>query len=59
MPPAWAGRPRGKLLAEWVKEVGESERRVVMAGIRAETSPDTKVGRLPTGLSSRDSLHNL
>ena len=32
------------------KDGGESERLIVMIGIRAETSPDTKVGPLPPGL---------
>jgi len=43
----------------WVKEVGESERRVVMVRIRVAISLDAKAGPLPTGLSSRDNLRNL
>jgi len=56
MLPATAGEPRGTLWAWWVKECGESECPAVMAGIRAATSPDTKVGRLPHGHSWRENL---
>lgn len=47
--PETAGEPQGTLLALRVKEGGESEGPTVIAGIRAATSPDTKVGRLPPG----------
>ncbi|MFL9935334.1 hypothetical protein P0D88_41015, partial [Paraburkholderia sp. RL18-103-BIB-C] len=43
--PATAGEPQGTLLAQWVKECGESEGPAVMVGIRAETLPDAKAGR--------------
>jgi RNA-directed DNA polymerase len=54
--PATAGEPRGTLLAWWVKECGESECLSVMDGIRAETLPDAKAGRLPRGHSWRENL---
>ncbi|KLK91857.1 hypothetical protein AA309_17900 [Microvirga vignae] len=51
-----AGQPQGRLLALWVKECGKSERPAVMDGIRAETSPDAKAGRLPRGHSWRENF---
>lgn len=42
--PATAGEPQGTLLAQWVKECGESEGPAVMTGIRAATSPGAKAG---------------
>ncbi|MDR6495190.1 RNA-directed DNA polymerase [Paraburkholderia terricola] len=54
--PATAGEPQGTLLARWVEERGESERPAVMDGIRAETLPDAKAGKLPRGHSWRDNL---
>src|SRR3954447_8116236 len=54
--PATAGGPSGTLLALWVKECGESECPAVMDGIRAETSPDAKAGRLPHGHSWRENF---
>jgi RNA-directed DNA polymerase len=57
-PPETAGELQGTLLVLWVKESGESEGSAVMAGIRAATSPDTKVGRLPLGHSWRENLTN-
>lgn len=57
--PETAGEPQGTLLALWVKDGGESERSSVMDGIRAETSPDTKVGRLPLGHSWRENIGQL
>jgi len=57
-PPETAGEPQGTLLALWVKESGESESPAVMDGIRAATSPDAKVGRLPLGHSWRENLTN-
>ncbi|WP_306582278.1 hypothetical protein [Dokdonella sp.] len=42
--PATAGEPQGTLLAQWVKECGESECLAVMDGIRAATSFDAKAG---------------
>lgn len=44
-----------------VKEIGESECCPVMGQIRVEAMPtllDAKAGRLPIGLSSRESLCN-
>ena len=38
----------------WVKEVGKSEGRIVTIWIEVQTLPHTKVGRLPTGVSSRE-----
>ena len=52
--PATVGELQGTPLALWVKECGKSERPAVMDGIRAETSPDAKAGRLPSGLPSQD-----
>ena len=37
-----------------VKEVGKSEGRIVTIWIEVQTLPHTKVGRLPTGVSSRE-----
>jgi len=54
--PATAGGPQGTLRVWWVKECGESECPAVMAGIRAETSPDAKAGRLLRGHTWRESL---
>lgn len=54
--PATAGEPQGTLLALWVKECGEGECPAVMDGIRAETSPDAKAGRLPRGHSWRENF---
>lgn len=54
--PETAGEPQGTLLALWVEDGGESERPAVMDGIRAATSPDTKVGRLPPGHSWRENI---
>jgi len=42
--PETAGEPRGTLLVLRVEDCGKSERPVVMAGIRAETSSDAKAG---------------
>jgi len=53
--PETAGEPQGTLLTLRVKEYGKSERPSVMDGIRTEISFDTKVGRLPFGLSSQES----
>src|ERR1035437_1974309 len=55
-PPATASELQGTLLALWVKECGKSERPAVMDGIRAETSPDAKAGRLPCGHSWRENF---
>ena len=41
-----------------VKEAGESECISVMAIIRVSTLLDTKVGRLPAGLSLQENLEN-
>ena len=46
--------PQGKPIGKWVKEVGKSEGHPVMGWIRVQTLPDTKVGRLPTGVESRE-----
>jgi hypothetical protein len=46
--------PQGKPMDEWVKEVGKSESRSVMARIRVQDLPGTKVSRLPTGVESRE-----
>lgn len=54
--PETAGEPQGTLLVLRVKEGGESEGPAVIAGIRAATSLDTKVGRLPLGHSWRENM---
>jgi hypothetical protein len=45
-------------MAMWVEDDGESEGSLVMREIRGATFPDTKVGRLPSGLSTREYLKN-
>jgi RNA-directed DNA polymerase len=56
--PETAGEPRGTLMALWAEDCGKSESLPVMGGIRAETLPDAKVGRLPLGHSWRENLTN-
>jgi len=46
--------PQGKLIDEWVKDVGKSESRSVIGRIRVQNLPGTKVCRLPTGVESRE-----
>ena len=58
VPPATAGQPQGRLMAQRVKESGESERRSVMERIRAATSPGAKASPLPHGLPWQESLRN-
>ena len=41
-----------------VEDGGVSESPFVMSGIRVETLPDTKVGRLPPGRSWLESVSN-
>ena len=55
-PPVTAGQPQGRLMAQWVKEGGESECRSVMGRIRV--LPGAKASPLLPGLSWRDSLKN-
>jgi hypothetical protein len=57
-PPATAGQPQGRLMAQRVKECGESERHSVIEWIRVETSPGAKASPLPRGLPWRESLTN-
>ena len=45
-------------MGQWVKEVGESEGRAVMAGIGIPDLSHAKAGRLPTGVSSRERWTN-
>jgi hypothetical protein len=56
--PETAGQPQGRLLAQRVKECGESQCRPVIGRIRVATSPDAKASRLPRGLSWQESLIN-
>ena len=56
--PVTASEPQGTLSALWVEEGGKSEGLPVIGWIRAETSSDTKVGRLPRGHSWREHLLN-
>lgn len=56
--PGAAGEPQGTLLALWVEDSGKSECLSVIGRIGAETSSDTKVGRLPRGHSWRENLIN-
>ena len=54
----WEDEPRGESIAVRVEDEGESERRSVMERIGVEptaTSLHAKTGRLPSGLSSRES----
>jgi hypothetical protein len=46
--------PQGKPTVMRAWDVGRSERRAVMARIRVETSPGTKVRPRPTGLTSQE-----
>ncbi|QDL38515.1 hypothetical protein EUB48_15380 [Rhodoferax sediminis] len=57
-PPDTAGQPQGRLLAQRVKECGESEGRPVIGRIRVATSPGAKASRLPRGLPWQESLIN-
>lgn len=57
-PPETAGQPQGRLLAQRVKECGESQRRSVIERIRVATSPGAKASRLPRGLSWQENLRN-
>jgi hypothetical protein len=57
----WEDKPQGELMAARVKDEGESERRSVIERIGVEpstTSLHAKAGRLPSGLSSRESPAN-
>src|SRR5690242_5802801 len=49
-------RPQGRPIAMRVRDEGESEGRAVIARIGVATSLYAKAGRLPSGLSSRNSL---
>jgi hypothetical protein len=55
-PPVTAGQPQGRLMAQWVKEGGESECRSVMGRIRV--LPGAKASPLPLGLPWQESLRN-
>jgi len=55
-PPVTAGQPQGRLMAQWVKEGGESKCRSVMVRIRA--LPGAKASPLPLGLPWQESLRN-
>ena len=57
-PPATAGQPQGRLMAQRVEERGESECRSVIGRIRVATSPGAKASPLPHGLPWRESLRN-
>ncbi len=46
--------PQGKPMVVRAWDVGRSECRAVMARIRVETSPGTKVSLRPTGLTSQE-----
>jgi hypothetical protein len=57
----WEDEPQGKSTAVRVKDEGGSERRSVIERIGvgpSATSLHAKAGRLPSGLSSRESLAN-
>jgi len=54
--PIRAGWPQGRLVGVRVEDAGESEGLAVMARIGVETSPRSKEGRLPAGLSLQESL---
>ena len=55
--PATAGQPQGRLMAQWVKDCGESQGCSVIEQIR-ETLPGAKASRLPQGLSWQQTLRN-
>jgi IS5 family transposase len=57
VPPATAGQPQGKLMAQRVKDCGESQGCSVIEQIRA-TLPGAKASRLPQGLSWQQTLRN-
>ena len=57
-PPVTAGQPQGRLMAQWVKERGESEGCSVMERIRVATSPGAKASPLPHGLPWQENLRN-
>src|SRR5215510_6754199 len=57
----WEDKPQGESMAVQVEDEGESERRSVIERIGVEpstTSLHAKAGRLPSGLSSRESPAN-
>jgi len=63
----WEGEPQGTLIGQRVEEVGKSEDRSVMGQIEPRVGagcnlgmeiPNPKGCRLPTGVSSRESLRN-
>ena len=57
----WEDKPQGESIAVRVEDEGESERRSVIERIGVEplaTSLHAKAGRLPSGLSSRESPAN-
>jgi hypothetical protein len=57
----WEDKPQGKSMAVRVEDEGESERRSVIERIGVEplaTLLHAKAGRLPSGLSSRESQAN-
>jgi hypothetical protein len=53
-PPQGDSLPQGKPMAVRDWDVGRSECRAVMARIRVETSPGTKVSPRPMGLTSQE-----
>jgi hypothetical protein len=57
-PPATAGQPQGRLMAQRVEESGESEGRSVIERIRVATLPGAKASPLPHGLPWRETLRN-
>lgn len=57
VPPATAGQPQGRLLAQRVKDCGESQGCSVIEQIR-EMLPGAKASRLPQGLSWQQILRN-
>jgi len=57
-PPVTAGQPQGRLMAQWVKECGESECRSVTDWIRVVTLPGAKASPLPLGRLWQESLRN-
>ncbi len=54
----WVGRSQDQLTGQWVKDVGKSEGCAVMAWIAVQALPHLKRGRLPTGVSSRETWAN-
>jgi len=54
----WVGRSQDQPMRQWVEDVGKSEGHFVMKWIAVQDLPHLKRGRLPTGVSSRETWAN-